>query len=39
MGLVQDVPTVQELFDRILEQATEARERLDGIVPTKAAAG
>jgi nitronate monooxygenase len=37
MGLVQDVPTVQELFDRIIEQATEARERLDHMLPTKAA--
>jgi len=37
MGLIQDVPTVQELFDRIIEQATEARERLDHMLPTKAA--
>jgi NAD(P)H-dependent flavin oxidoreductase YrpB (nitropropane dioxygenase family) len=37
MGLIQDVPTVQELFDRMIEQATEARERLDHMLPTKAA--
>lgn len=30
VGLIQDVPTVQELFDRMIGEAQEARERLDG---------
>jgi NAD(P)H-dependent flavin oxidoreductase YrpB (nitropropane dioxygenase family) len=29
VGLVHDVPTVQELFERMIEEATQARERLD----------
>jgi nitronate monooxygenase len=32
VGLVHDVPTVQELFDRMIEQAQQARERLDGVI-------
>ena len=30
VGLIQDVPTGQGLFDRMIEEAQEARERLDG---------
>jgi nitronate monooxygenase len=33
MGLIQDVPTVKELIDRIVEQAIQVRERLNGIIP------
>jgi NAD(P)H-dependent flavin oxidoreductase YrpB (nitropropane dioxygenase family) len=33
VGLVHDVPTVKELFDRIVEQATQVRERLDRTIP------
>jgi len=29
VGLIHDVPTVQELFDRMIEEATQARERLN----------
>jgi nitronate monooxygenase len=36
MGLIRDIPTVQELFDRTLEQAVQVRERLDRIVPRAA---
>jgi len=33
VGLVHDVPTVKELIDRIVEQAIQVRERLNGIIP------
>jgi len=36
MGLISDIPTVQELFDRMIEQATEARQRIDRMLPAKA---
>jgi hypothetical protein len=29
VGLIHDVPTVKELFERIVEQAIQVRERLD----------
>lgn len=35
IGLVRDVPTVKELVDRIMEEAVEVRQRLDGIIPQK----
>ena len=36
VGLIRDIPTVQEFFDRTLEQAVQVRERLDRIVPRAA---
>jgi nitronate monooxygenase len=38
MGLIHDVPTVKELIDRIVEQAVQVRERLNGIIPGRVAA-
>jgi NAD(P)H-dependent flavin oxidoreductase YrpB (nitropropane dioxygenase family) len=38
VGLIHDIPTVQELFDRIVAQAIQVRERLDRIIPTGAVA-
>ena len=35
VGLIHDIPTVKQLMDRIIEEAIEARQRLDGIVPSK----
>ncbi len=36
VGLVHDIPTVKELFDRTVEQAIQVRERLDRIIPRPA---
>jgi NAD(P)H-dependent flavin oxidoreductase YrpB (nitropropane dioxygenase family) len=35
VGLVRDIPTVQEVFDRMVEQALQVRERLDRIIPSR----
>ncbi|MGA2285916.1 MAG: nitronate monooxygenase, partial [Dehalococcoidia bacterium] len=35
VGLVHDVPTCQELIDRIVEEALSVQERLRGLVGTK----
>jgi nitronate monooxygenase len=32
VGLVHDVPTTKELVDRIVEEALEAKERVDKLV-------
>jgi NAD(P)H-dependent flavin oxidoreductase YrpB (nitropropane dioxygenase family) len=36
VGLVHDIPTVKELFERTVEQAIQVRERLDRIIPRPA---
>ena len=33
VGLIHDVPTVKELFERMVEQAVQVRERLDRAIP------
>jgi len=33
VGLIHDVPTVKELFDRMVEQASQVRERIDRAIP------
>jgi NAD(P)H-dependent flavin oxidoreductase YrpB (nitropropane dioxygenase family) len=35
VGLIHDVPTCQELIDRIVEEALETQERLNGLVGSK----
>lgn len=35
VGLVHDVPTVKEFIDRVMEEAMEARGRLDAAIPEK----
>jgi NADH:quinone reductase (non-electrogenic) len=37
VGMIHDVPTVKELIDRMLEEASEARERIDRAIPQKVA--
>jgi NAD(P)H-dependent flavin oxidoreductase YrpB (nitropropane dioxygenase family) len=36
VGLVHDIPTVKEFFERTVEQAVQVRERLDRIIPRPA---
>jgi NAD(P)H-dependent flavin oxidoreductase YrpB (nitropropane dioxygenase family) len=36
VGLIHDVPTVKELFDRTVEEAIQVRERLDRAIPKPA---
>ncbi len=38
VGLIHDIPTVKELVDRIVAEALEAKERLNGLIGTKARA-
>ena len=38
VGLVHDVPTCKELIDRIVEEALEAQERLNGVIGARAPA-
>jgi NAD(P)H-dependent flavin oxidoreductase YrpB (nitropropane dioxygenase family) len=33
VGLIHDVPTVKELFERMVEQAVQVRERLERAIP------
>jgi nitronate monooxygenase len=37
VGMIHDVPTVKELIDRMLEEASEARKRIDLAIPQKVA--